>query len=137
MVTFNYLIKAGKPQGISNIKKLVLDVFVREKATLSCINYVFCTDDYLLGINKDYLSHNYYTDIITFRLSNAKEPIMADVFISTERVKDNARQFGVPYQEELRRVILHGALHLCGYNDKTKAQARIMREKENEYLGRY
>jgi ssRNA-specific RNase YbeY (16S rRNA maturation enzyme) len=119
VVTFNYLIKTGKPRDINKLKKVVSSLFEQEKTPLTCINYVFCTDEYLLSINIKYLSHNYFTDIITFRLSGKNDPVTADVFISTERVK------------------FHGALHLCGYNDKTIQQKKIMRARENEYLMHY
>jgi len=100
--------------------------------TLENINYIFCSDDHLLGINRSYLQHDYYTDIITFPYGS--EPIAADIFISVERVRDNARQYGVPSDVELRRVMAHGILHLCGLRDKKKSEKEEMRKAEENAL---
>lgn len=102
------------------------------KSSISEINYVFCSDDYLLEINKEHLNHDYYTDIITFPLS--KDPIEADIFISIDRVKDNASTFGLSEQDELLRVMAHGILHLIGFDDKSDEKQKIMREKEEEAM---
>lgn len=104
---------------------------------LESLNYVFCSDRELLQINKNYLGHDYYTDIITFDLSGQNKTIMAEIYISVERVRDNARQLGVSFKEELHRVVFHGVLHLCGYGDKDEKLSRKMREKENLYLNQY
>lgn len=96
------------------------------------ITLIFCSDEYLLEMNKEYLDHDYFTDIITFPYS--KNPLTADLFISIDRVKDNAAEHSVSFQEELRRVIIHGILHLCGYDDDTPAAQQKMRETENKYL---
>lgn len=95
------------------------------------LNYIFCTDDYLLEINKEHLNHDYYTDIITFDQSEEDGLIEADIFISVDRVKDNAEKLGVDFPKELHRVIIHGLLHLLGFGDKTKAEKIEMREKED------
>ncbi len=97
------------------------------------INYVFCNDDYLHNINVEFLNHDTLTDIISFDYSVGKI-IQGDIFISIERVKDNAADFKVSFQEELHRVIIHGILHYCGYKDKTDEDAKLMRQKENHYL---
>lgn len=97
------------------------------------ISINLCSDDHLLQINKKHLNHDYYTDIITFELSENNE-ISGDLYISTDRVLDNAKQLNITFHVELNRVIIHGILHLCGYKDKTKAQQKEMREKENYYL---
>ncbi|MCL6293447.1 rRNA maturation RNase YbeY [Jejuia spongiicola] len=97
------------------------------------INYVFCNDDYLHNINVEFLNHDTLTDIISFDYSVGKI-IQGDIFISIERVKDNAADFKVSFQEELHRVIIHGILHYCGYKDKTNEDAKLMRQKENHYL---
>lgn len=97
------------------------------------ISYIFCDDEYLLKINQEYLEHDYYTDIISFDYSIGNQ-INGDVFISIERVKDNANEFGVPFKDELHRVMAHGILHYCGYKDKTDEEAVIMRAKEDEKL---
>jgi rRNA maturation RNase YbeY len=94
---------------------------------------VFCTDDELLELNKEHLSHDYYTDIITFDFTEGKA-LGGDLFISVERVKDNAKTLQVSFEEELHRVCYHGVLHLLGYNDKSATEISIMRDKENYYL---
>jgi rRNA maturation RNase YbeY len=101
------------------------------------IKVIFCTDDYLLRINKEFLQHDTLTDIITFPFSRPGEPLLSDIYISVERVRENAGIFGKPFLEELHRVIFHGLLHLCGYKDKTTPQQKVMRGKEGEYLERY
>ncbi|WP_420580470.1 rRNA maturation RNase YbeY [Reichenbachiella sp.] len=105
-----------------------------EHHELSEINYIFCSDEYLHQINVDYLQHDYYTDIITFDNSEEEGIVESDIFISIERVQDNAQDQGIPFEKELRRVIIHGVLHLVGFNDKTDAEQSLMREKENAYL---
>ena len=104
---------------------------------LDSLNYVFCSDKELLRINKDFLHHNYYTDIITFDLSEPGKGIQGEIYISAERVKDNSLQMGVSFKNELHRVIFHGALHLCGYQDKTTAQRKEIRAMEDKCLGKY
>ena len=96
------------------------------------LNYVFCSDDFLLGINRKFLKHDFYTDIITFPLSEDDTEIEAEIYISVDRVKENAAKLKVDFKEELRRVIFHGVLHLMGYNDKSKTQEKAIRAKENE-----
>lgn len=105
-----------------------------EKHELTEINYIFCSDEYLLQINIDYLQHDYYTDIITFDNSEEEGTVESDIFVSIERVQDNAQDQGIPFEQELRRVLIHGILHLVGYNDKSDAEQTQMREKENAYL---
>ena len=95
------------------------------------INYIFCSDDYLLGINLKYLNHDYYTDIITFDNSDLPKTILADIFISIDRVKDNASQLNIQFEKELARVLAHGLLHLLRYGDKTDDDKILMRQKED------
>ena len=97
------------------------------------INYIFCDDEYLLKINQDFLDHDYYTDIITFDQVRGKT-ISGEIFVSLQRIKDNASLISKNYEEEKKRVIAHGVLHLCGYKDKTEEQQKIMRAKEDFYL---
>jgi len=106
-----------------------------EGCDLGEITIIFCTDEELLELNKQHLSHDYFTDIITF---NYNDGIMlsGDLFVSTDRILDNAKQLNVPFMEELHRVCYHGVLHLVGYNDKTDADCLLMREKENYYLNK-
>jgi len=118
----------------TGLKSFITSIFKKEKKLLGSINYIFCSDDMLLKINQDFLQHNYYTDIITFGLNEPGEPIEAEIYISIDRVKDNANQQGVSYQNEMQRVLFHGALHLCGYKDKKKSEIVEMRQKEDRYL---
>ena len=104
---------------------------------LYSLNYIFCTDKQLLEINKQYLKHDFYTDIITFELSPKKQPIEGEIYISIDRVKDNAWSLGETQYSELHRVIFHGALHLCGYKDKNKTELQEMRKTETKYLAQY
>lgn len=134
MVSFHSADRTLTLKGRTKLKPFIEGIFKREGKRLSLINYVFCSDDYLLQINRNFLQHDYYTDIITFSLSAPRAPIEAEVYISIDRVKDNAQTQDTTYQEELLRVIFHGALHLCGYKDKTGSQSKIMREKEDQYL---
>ncbi|MCD7974082.1 MAG: rRNA maturation RNase YbeY [Candidatus Azobacteroides sp.] len=97
------------------------------------ISYIFCSDKYILEINKQYLNHDYYTDIITFDYSEDKV-ISGDIFISLDTVKTNAEKYQATYEEEFYRVIIHGILHLCGINDKTPEEEKRMREEENKAL---
>ncbi len=101
------------------------------------LNYIFCDDAYLLQINKQFLNHDTLTDIITFDLSDSDDVLSGEIYISTDRVKENADKFGVSYNEELHRVIFHGALHLCGFKDKSGADKKIMREQEDICLSVY
>jgi probable rRNA maturation factor len=118
----------------THLKSFIASIFKKEKRELGSINYIFCSDDMLLKINQDFLQHNYYTDIITFGLNEPGEPIEAEIYVSIDRVKDNANQQSVSYQNEMQRVLFHGALHLCGYKDKKKSEIMVMRQKEDQYL---
>ena len=97
------------------------------------LSFVFCSDDYLRKLNIKHLNQDYFTDVITFDYSKEMS-LIGDVFISTERVKENAKLFNVSFNEELFRVIIHGVLHLCGFRDKTKEEKAEMRSKENDFL---
>lgn len=109
-------------------------VMMREGTGDAHIDYIFCDDEYLLQINRQYLDHDTFTDIITFDYSEGKE-IFGDIFISVERLKENAKKFEADLQEELLRVMSHGVLHLLGYNDKSTEDSALMRKKENEMIG--
>lgn len=100
------------------------------------INYIFCDDEYLLQINKEHLQHDYYTDIISFDYTIGNE-ISGDMFISIDRVQDNAVEFNVIFDDELKRVLVHGVLHYCGYKDKTEEDGLLMRSKEDEKLAMF
>ncbi len=101
------------------------------------ISYIFCNDDYLLEKNITFLDHDTLTDIITFDLSEKEDELMAEIYISTDRIADNAQKFAIEYTSELHRVIFHGALHLCGYKDKNKKDKALMTTMENNCLQKY
>ena len=121
----------------SSLKSFIETLFKKERKKLQELNYIFCSDEYLLEINKQYLRHDFYTDIITFGLSEPDEPINAEVYISVDRVRENAGQFETSLKKEMHRVIFHGALHLCGYRDKKKEEGILMRKMEDKYLTLY
>ena len=114
-------------------KEWINQVIKKEKFKLGELGYNFCSDEYLLQINIEHLNHDFYTDVITFEL-NEDKTIIGDIYISIDRVKDNAKQNSKTFTNELMRVLIHGVLHLCGYKDKTKKDAATMREKEDYYL---
>lgn len=121
----------ASPEAVAHWIQAVLE---REGKQLQQLTYIFCSDEYLYEINLEYLGHDTYTDIITFPYS---EPpvIEGDLFISIDRVRENAQALGLPFEQELRRVMIHGVLHLCGYPDKTPEESARMRAKEEEALG--
>lgn len=116
--------------------KWLEDLILTEGKKLGEINYIFCDDEYLLKVNQDYLQHDYYTDIITFDYVKGKT-ISGEIFVSLQRISDNASTLSKNYEEELRRVLAHGILHLCGYKDKMEEEEKEMRRKEDVYLARY
>jgi probable rRNA maturation factor len=111
----------------------IRQVIAQEQCELQQLTYIFCSDEYLLQLNIEHLGHDTYTDIITFPYA-APPTIYSDIFISIERVRENAAERNLPFEEELHRVMIHGPLHLCGYPDKTEAEAKVMRGKEDEAL---
>ncbi|RQO78609.1 rRNA maturation RNase YbeY [Pedobacter sp. KBW01] len=117
------------------IKKWLKASIEKEGFKLGELNFIFCSDEYLLGINQQYLSHDTYTDIITFDNSDEEKLIISDIFISIERVKENAITFKTSAFDEVCRIMMHGTLHLLGYKDKGKAAKALMTQKEDEYLG--
>ncbi len=119
-----------KRRDTSNWIKSVASSYNRKAGDIA---YIFCSDEKILEINKQYLNHDYYTDIITFDYSE-NNTISGDLFISLDTVKSNAEKFGTSYEEELYRVIIHGILHLCGFKDKSPKEEKLMREKEKEAL---
>lgn len=111
-------------------------VIESEGKSIEEINFIFCDDEYLHKINLQYLDHDTYTDIISF--DNSEGGLLAgDIFISVERVMENSTEIGVPFDEELRRVLVHGVLHFCGYKDKTESETQIMRQKEDEKIAMF
>lgn len=136
-IQFHYLSTNFKFPSRSILKTFLLKIFEKEGHSVRAINFIFCNDEYLLSLNQQHLNHNTYTDILTFEFSNLNEPLVADIYISVERIKENSMLFHSGFLKELHRVIFHGALHLCGYKDKQKKEVQIMREKEDFYLNQY
>jgi rRNA maturation RNase YbeY len=118
------------------IKTLLASIFAEEGFNFKSVSYIFCTDEFLLKLNQQYLNHDSLTDILTFTLSGTSLPIVSEIYISVERVKENAHRVKVSYLNELHRVMIHGILHLCGYNDQTAKQKSIIRSKEDYYLSK-
>lgn len=127
-VTFKLAAKAA-------LKNFITSSFEKEANKKLSISYVFCSDEYLLGINQNFLQHDYYTDIITFPLSETDKAVKAEIYISIDRIRENATKLKVPFEQELHRVIFHGVLHLIGYKDKTTAQKEAMRKAEEKWIG--
>jgi probable rRNA maturation factor len=132
-----HLVEAITLRDRTRLKAFLCLLFRKEKVKVDELQYIFCSDERLLEINKQFLHHDYYTDIITFNLSGANQPINAEIYISVDRVRENARDFNSSVQKELHRVIFHGALHLCGYKDKTPEEQKVMREMEDLCINRY
>ena len=118
-------------------KDWILNIIEAEGLNAVRINYIFCTDKYLHKINLEYLSHDAFTDIITFDQSEKDDEIEGDIYISVERVKENAKSLGKSLNEELYRVMIHGVLHLMGFNDKTSEEKSAMRKREDSCLSLY
>lgn len=123
-----------KPKNIRHLKNWIKQVVRNEGATLQELNFIFCSDEYLHQINVEYLQHDTYTDIITFDNSDETGRIEGDIFISIDRVKENAQKFQTNLDRELYRVMIHGVLHLLGYQDKTPQEKSQMRAKEDKCL---
>jgi rRNA maturation RNase YbeY len=132
-IRFNYADRKLNSVNKTTLKNIIIRVFKEEGFALQNVDYIFCSDEFLLNINRSALNHDYYTDIITFPLSTKNQPIVAEIYVSTDRVKENAEQLNQSFFQELARVVAHGALHLCGYKDKTKKDIAEMRSKEDYY----
>ena len=132
MISFNYEIEFELPNE-SQISSWLSNVIVSENKKEGDINYIFCDDDYLLEINQQYLDHDTLTDIISFDYCVGNE-LHGDIFISIERVRENASDFKVKFEEEILRVMAHGVLHYCVYKDKSEEDEKLMRQKENEKI---
>jgi probable rRNA maturation factor len=120
----------------TQVRQWIKDTIEAEGYKLKELNYIFCSDAYLIEINQQYLNHDTYTDIVTFDNSEVEGNIVGDIFISVERTRENAAKFGVTETDELHRVIIHGALHLLGYTDKKPADKKNMTLKEDFYLNK-
>jgi len=132
MISFNYELEF-QLENEELFSSWISNVISSENKKEGDINYIFCDDEYILEINKQYLDHDYYTDIISFDYSVGNE-LYGDIFVSIERVRENAVEFDVTFDEELKRVLAHGVLHYCGYKDKTEEEELIMRSKEDEKI---
>ncbi|MEF3078216.1 rRNA maturation RNase YbeY [Winogradskyella poriferorum] len=132
MISFNYETDF-KLENETKILEWISKAINSENCKEGELNYIFCSDDYLHKINVDFLNHDTLTDIISFDYSVGKE-LHGDIYISVERVEDNAKDFDVTFEDELARVMIHGILHYCGYKDKSEEDAKLMRSKEDYYL---
>lgn len=121
----------------TKLKSFITGIFRKEKVSFKHMNYIFCSDDQLLTINRQFLQHDFLTDVITFPLSSKGEPVEAEVYLSIDRIRDNAKTLSQPIVRELHRVMFHGALHLCGYKDKTSTQIKEIRAREDYYLDKF
>ncbi len=129
--------KAFAPLGSKKfLSAFIWKIFEQEQVVINSLSIILCTDEELLKINKEFLNHNYYTDIITFNL-NEGEPVLGELYISTERINENAATYKVSLSQEIMRVIIHGILHLCNYTDNSKESKKRMTEKEDFYLSLY
>jgi rRNA maturation RNase YbeY len=136
-ILFNNADKGTSLRFRTKLKAFISKQCQKEGVRIEALQYVFCSDAYLLDINKRFLNHDFYTDIISFDLSEKKGSLVGDVYISIERVKENAKTEGNLYMHELLRVIFHGALHFCGYKDKKPADVKVMRSMEDKWLKAY
>ena len=134
MISFNYEsdFNLDEEQSFSN---WITNTILEENCKEGEINYIFCSDDYLHKLNVDFLNHDTLTDIISFDYSVGKE-LHGEIYISVDRVKENASDFKVSFEDEMARVIIHGVLHYCGYKDKSEEEEKLMRSKEDYYLGK-
>ena len=136
MVEFNFLEKAPLRNRVP-LKRFLAELCRAEGYTLRSLSIVFCSDDYLLEVNRTYLNHDFYTDIITFDYSDEPKVIDGELYISVDRVMENSTTYSVTAERELHRVIFHGLLHLCGYTDNTKKAKEQMRAREDLHLSNY
>jgi len=136
MISFNNIDIGFRIKDKLKLKRWILKSIEEDQKAVDFISFNFCSDKYILKLNNNALNHNYYTDIITFELNNKNENIEGDIYISIDRVKENAKFLKESFVNELHRVIIHGVLHLCGYKDKSSRNSKTMREKENYYLNK-
>ena len=136
-IHFHFLVSSFHFSNRLRLKSFLINQLEKDGKKIGAINYIFCDDQYLLTINQEFLQHKTYTDIITFELSSKTQALIADIYISVERVKENARLFNCSFKAELHRVIFHGILHLLGHKDKTARQSKKMRQLEDLWLRQY
>lgn len=123
-------------KNIRRVKQAIFRLFETERSRFKTLQVIFCTDNYLLSINREFLQHDYYTDIISFNLGQDDEPEI-ELYISVDRVRDNARELGLSFYQEMIRVIFHGCLHFCGYSDENDKNRSLMREAEDRHLSNF
>lgn len=134
---FHYLERRAKFSGTRIIKEVILKIFSDHKIDIKRIDYIFCSDAHLLSLNNRFLNHNYFTDVISFTLHQKDQSVEGEIYISIERVRENSKIYKTSFLDEMLRVIFHGALHLCGFEDKGGVQKQLMTLKENKYLKIY
>ena len=120
----------------NTIREWIISGVKKENLRIETINYIFCSDKFLRKVNKQFLDHDYFTDIITFPYDNLTAQIGGDIYISIDRVRENAKTYKQSFTDELHRVMAHGVLHLCGYGDKSDSEAKLMRQMEGKWLKR-
>jgi rRNA maturation RNase YbeY len=136
-INFHFLMPCRLPERL-RLKAFIISLFEREKHQVANLSIVFCSDPYLLRLNNEFLNHHDYTDILTFPFSATNSRLVSgEIYISVDRVRENALDLNLSFQEELHRVIFHGTLHLCRYKDKSKREQSLMRAKEDFYLRKY
>jgi len=123
--------------GRRRLKNYLAGLFLKRKRKVNALRIIFCSDAFLLDINRRFLQHDYYTDIVTFNLAAPGEPIEGEIYISVDRVRDNARSMGIAIKTKLHRVIFHGVLHLCGFKDGSQKDKKTMRLEEDKCLAAY
>jgi probable rRNA maturation factor len=133
-ISFHYQVPSFRIKNKKRLTDWILLIAFLEKKEIEKIDFIFCNDDYLLQLNRKFLSHKNYTDVITFNYSEKKKSIIAEIYSSIDRVRENAKLFNVSFEEELNRVIIHGILHCIDYNDKNNRDRKKMRIKEDECL---
>ena len=133
-ISFYYQVPSFRIKNKKRLTDWILLIAFLEKKEIEKIDFIFCNDEYLLHLNKKFLSHKTYTDVLTFNYSEKKKSIIAEIYCSIDRIKENARVFKVSFEQELNRVIAHGILHCMGYHDKNDHDRRKIRKKEDECL---
>lgn len=118
----------------TGLRKVISEIAFNENKKICSVNLIFCNDEYIRKFNKEYLGHDYETDIITFHDMNEKGETEGELLMSADTISENSKRYKTGFDTELRRVVIHGILHLCGYNDKTEKQKKLIRRKENRYL---
>jgi probable rRNA maturation factor len=136
-VYFHFMRKGFSLNSRNSLKAFIVRLVKSEGKKLADLGYIFCDDDELLAMNRKFLKHNFYTDILSFDLSDDPDSVSGEIYISIDRVRENAKKYDRSFANELHRVIFHGALHLCGYEDKSRKGIAIMREKEDLNLQLY